>query len=204
MALKKRLQKLIILSIGSIINAYGITLAIHAGFGSATLAVLWQGLTNILPVTLGQASFLVAAAMLIFCYFYDRKQIHIGTVLYQIIYSVFVDIFEGFHIYSAYRSLNFLIMLGGVAIQGFGIALYVSTNLGRGSYDALTFALVERNGWPVRPVRMALDLLLAGSGFLLGGKPGLCTIVFVLFSGTAIQFFLKQIHRFQEKTVSWF
>ena len=33
--------------IGSIISAYGITLAIGAGFGGATLAILWQGLTNV-------------------------------------------------------------------------------------------------------------------------------------------------------------
>ena len=42
---KKTLKKLAILVIGSIIAAYGITLALYAGFGGATLAVLWQGTT---------------------------------------------------------------------------------------------------------------------------------------------------------------
>ena len=37
---KKPLKKLAILIIGSIIAAYGITLALYAGFGGATLAVL--------------------------------------------------------------------------------------------------------------------------------------------------------------------
>ncbi len=37
---KKTLKKLAILVIGSIIAAYGITLALYAGFGGATLAVL--------------------------------------------------------------------------------------------------------------------------------------------------------------------
>ena len=36
-------KKIIIIVIGSIIAAYGITLALYAGFGGATLAVLWQG-----------------------------------------------------------------------------------------------------------------------------------------------------------------
>ena len=42
---KKTRKKLAILVIGSIIAAYGITLALYAGFGGATLAVLWQGTT---------------------------------------------------------------------------------------------------------------------------------------------------------------
>ena len=46
-------RKIIIIVIGSIIAAYGITLAMYAGFGGATLAV-----------------------------FYDRSQIQIGTILY--------------------------------------------------------------------------------------------------------------------------
>lgn len=37
--------------------------------------------------------------MLVFV-FYDRKQIHIVTVLYQIIYSFCVDRFAPLHIYS--------------------------------------------------------------------------------------------------------
>ncbi len=37
------IKKIIIIVIGSIVAAYGITLALYAGFGGATLAVLWQG-----------------------------------------------------------------------------------------------------------------------------------------------------------------
>lgn len=36
-------KKIIIIVIGSIIAAYGITLALYAGFGGATLAVLMAG-----------------------------------------------------------------------------------------------------------------------------------------------------------------
>ena len=38
---KNWLTKIIVILVGSIISAYGITLAMYAGFGSATLAVLW-------------------------------------------------------------------------------------------------------------------------------------------------------------------
>ena len=42
MKFKKYLMKTLIVIVGSVISAYGITLAIGAGFGGATLAVLWQ------------------------------------------------------------------------------------------------------------------------------------------------------------------
>ena len=50
---KKTLKKLAILVIGSIIAAYGITLALYAGFGGATLAVLWQGIARTFHISIG-------------------------------------------------------------------------------------------------------------------------------------------------------
>ena len=93
MKFKKYATKTLLIVIGSIISAYGITLAIGAGFGGATLAILWQGLTNVTGMSIGSSSLIVAVAMIIFALFYDRKQINIGTILYQIIYSFFVDVF---------------------------------------------------------------------------------------------------------------
>lgn len=43
---KTKWMKKMIIIVGSIIVAYGITLAMYAGFGGATLAVLWQGISK--------------------------------------------------------------------------------------------------------------------------------------------------------------
>jgi len=92
------MKKIIIIWIGSIIAAYGITLAMYAGFGGATLAVLWQGISKTFHISIGMASMIVAVVMIIFVFFYDRSQLHIGTVLYQIVYSLCVDLFANAHI----------------------------------------------------------------------------------------------------------
>lgn len=182
------LKKLGIIVVGSVIAAYGITLAMYAGFGGATLAVLWQGLSKTFPMTIGMASFVVAAAMVLFVLFYDRRQIHIGTVLYQIVYSTCVDLFANCHVYSETMWINFLIMMLGVVVFAVGTGLYAAASLGRGSYEALTFALAEKNNWQVKIVRMVLDILMVVAGVLLGGKFGACTIVTVIISGPIIQF----------------
>ena len=126
-----------ILVIGSIIAAYGITLALYAGFGRATLAVLWQGLARTFHISIGTASFVVALGMILFA---------VGT------------------------------------------GLYASASLGRGSYEAVTFALAEKNHWQIKFVRMALDILVVVTGVLFGGKFGVCTLITVIISGPIIQF----------------
>ena len=184
----KLLKRILIIIVGSIIAAYGITLALYAGFGGATLAVLWQGISKTFHISIGMASFVVALVMILFAVIYDRKQIHIGTVLYQIVYSLCVDLFANLHIYIRYMWINFFIMLAGVILFAAGTGLYASTSLGRGSYEAVTFALAEKNNWQVKIVRMILDVVMVVTGVLLGGSFGVCTIVTIIVSGPVIQF----------------
>lgn len=91
MSKREWIKKITVIIIGSVIAAYGITLALYAGFGGATLAVLWQGISGTFHVSIGAASFIVAVIMILFVLIYDRSQIHIGTILYQIVYSLCVD-----------------------------------------------------------------------------------------------------------------
>lgn len=188
--------KIAVILAGSILSAYGITLAIYAGFGSATLAVLWQGISKVTGMSIGMASFAVAAVMIVFVWFYDRSQIHIGTILYQVVYSGFVEIFSGVQRYPGIAWLNFLLMCAGVVLFAAGTGIYASANLGRGSYEALTFALAGKNAWPVKIVRMVLDVLMVVAGVLLGGSFGVCTIVTVLVSGPVIQATVQGMNKF--------
>lgn len=182
------LKKIVIIIVGSVIAAYGITLALYAGFGGATLAVLWQGISKTFHISIGMASLVVAVGMILFALIYDKSQIHIGTVLYQIVYSLCVDLFATCHVYSKYMWINFFIMLAGVILFAVGTGLYASVSLGRGSYEAVTFALAEKNNWQVRGVRIILDIIMVVIGVLLGGKFGVCTIATVIISGPIIQF----------------
>ena len=188
MSRKEWVKKIIIIVLGSIISAYGITLALYAGFGGATLAVLWQGLSKTFHISIGMASLIVAIVMIVFAFFYDRSQIHIGTILYQLVYSFCVDLFANAHVYSAHVWINVMIMLLGVMLFAVGTGFYAAASLGRGSYEALTFSLAEKNGWQVKVVRMVLDIVMVIAGVLLGGRFGICTIVTIVISGPVIQF----------------
>lgn len=181
-------KRILIIVVGSIIAAYGITLAIYAGFGGATLAILWQGISITFRISIGMASMIVALIMIVFVFFYDRSQIHIGTILYQIVYSFCVDLFANAHVYSTHLWINALIMLLGVMFFSVGTGFYAAASLGRGSYEALTFSLAEKNNWQVKVVRMILDIMLVIVGVMLGGKFGICSIATIIISGPVIQF----------------
>ena len=192
-------KKIIIIVIGSIIAAYGITLALYAGFGGATLAVLWQGISRTFHISIGMASLIVAIIMIVFSFFYDRSQIHIGTIIYQLVYSLCVDLFANAHVYSTHLWVNALIMLLGVMLFAVGTGVYAAASLGRGSYEALTFSLAEKNGWQVKAVRMIVDIVMVLTGVLLGGKFGICTIVTIIISGPIIQFTASKAKKLLKK-----
>ena len=192
-------KKIIIIVIGSIIAAYGITLALYAGFGGATLAVLWQGISRTFHISIGMASLIVAIIMIVFSFFYDRSQIHIGTIIYQLVYSLCVDLFANAHVYSTHLWVNALIMLLGVMLFAVGTGVYAAASLGRGSYEALTFSLAEKNGWQVKAVRMILDIVMVLTGVLLGGKFGICTSVTIIISGPIIQFTASKAKKLLKK-----
>ncbi len=198
MRIRNWLGKIVVIVVGSVIAAYGITLALYAGFGGATLAVLWQGISKTAHISIGMASFMVALGMILFVLIYDRSQIHIGTIIYQVVYSGCVDLFANCHRYSSHMWINFMIMLVGVVLFAIGTGLYASASLGRGSYEAVTFALAEKNKWQVKVVRMISDILVVVIGVLLGGRFGICTIVTVLISGPIIQFVNEKVKQLKK------
>lgn len=198
MRIRNWLGKIVVIIVGSVIAAYGITLALYAGFGGATLAVLWQGISKTAHISIGMASFLVALGMILFVLIYDRSQIHIGTIIYQVVYSGCVDLFANCHRYSSHMWINFMIMLVGVVLFAVGTGLHASASLGRGSYEAVTFALAEKNKWQVKVVRMISDILVVVIGVLLGGRFGICTIVTVLISGPIIQFVNEKVKQLKK------
>ena len=108
-----------IIVLGSMLAAYGITLALYAGFGGATLAIVWQGMSKTFHISIGMASLIVALIMIVFVFFYDRSQLNIGTILYQLVYSFCVDLFADAHVYSSHLWLNAVIMILGVMLFSF-------------------------------------------------------------------------------------
>jgi len=193
--LKTYVKKGLVVALGCTIGTFGLVLAIQAGFGASTFTTLLNGLAITLGITIGQASWIVNAAIFLFCLIYDRSQVHIGTVIVLILTGVYLDFFSAILVYPESRVLCFLLMLLGIVILGFGSAVQAFPDFGRGAYEAFTFAFVDKNGWSVKWVRIILDILMVVAGGLLGAKIGLCIVATIPICGPVIQVSLKWLNK---------
>ena len=180
-------KRWLLLAAGTAVYALGIDLGCHAGFGGTTLSTLWNGICLHVPVSFGESSAIVAAVMIGISFVLDRKQISWGTLFYQIFYSFCLDLFLPLLRYSSSAAVNFFLMLLGIVLYAVGAGICSYANVGKGPYEALTFAISGRFSLSVKVSRMLLDALAVGLGWLLGAEVGLCTVAALLLSGKILQ-----------------
>ena len=78
----------------------------------------------------------------------------------------------------------------GIVLNGVAGGAYIGAGLGPGPRDGLMTGLARRTGWKIRPVRTAIELVVLGTGWLLGGTAGLGTILYALAIGPIVGFTL--------------
>lgn len=187
--------KLLIVIIGSMLVGLGIAIAVNSGFGADPITVLWDGISKVLPITIGQASMILASLMLIVVLILDRKQINIGTVVNPFVVGLSTDYFAGFNINLDNFIINIMLLLLGLIILGFGLALYSSADFGRGSYEALILAIVKKLNIKLVYVRYFFDFLFLILGIILGAKLSIGPVVAFLGLGYVIQIFMNMFEK---------
>jgi len=88
----------------------------------------------------------------------------------------------------------------GVALVGLASGLYITARFGAGPRDDFVLGGALKFRRSVRMTRGSFELLVLGTGFLLGGTPGLGTVLFALLIGPTMQFFLR-LFRYQPPPV---
>lgn len=78
----------------------------------------------------------------------------------------------------------------GTVLFGLASGLYIAARFGAGPRDAFLLGMSSRLGRSIRLTRSGIEVFVLLSGFLLGGPPGLGTIIFAFTIGPCMQFFL--------------
>jgi uncharacterized membrane protein YczE len=177
-----------ILIVGTLIAAFGMCLLDVADQGQVTMAVLWDGMSKKLPLSLGQSCYVTSIFMIIFSLFYDKSQVRAGTVVHFVLYGLATDLFDRL-IPRIHGSLLLIILYAaiGILLLGMGIGIYAYANLGRGPYEGVCFALCEKNNWQMKYVRAVCDGFFIVLGWMLGGAVGIVTVINIVFCGYLIQ-----------------
>jgi len=200
--MNRNVEKWIWLIIGTVIAALGMSLINMAALGNVILTVLWDGMSQKMPLSIGLASYMTSILMICFLWFYDRRQIRLGTIVHFLLFGAFMDFFNTTPIFSQtlYGRLSGMVL--GVLLLSIGIGIYAFANLGRGPYEGICFAISDKMGIELKYVRTVLDASFAAIGFALGGSIGLATVVNLIMSGMLIQKTMETLKTRAQKSAS--
>jgi uncharacterized membrane protein YczE len=188
------LPRVSVLFFGLFIFGLGDSLLIQSTIGNAPWSVLAQGISGKLDITMGWSTFGISTLVLLLWIplkekpgFGTLSNIAIIAAAIQLGVSIFPEQ-NNFFIAVAY-------CLIGIAMVGFGSALYITCGLGPGPRDGLMTALHNRSGIRIGRVRLAIEGSVLIVGWLLGGTVGLGTLLFALLIGQSIAIALGVVSR---------
>ncbi len=162
-----------------------VVLMVRSGLGLGPWDAFHAGLHARFGIGMGRASVLVGAVVL-FATWPMGVRPGVGTAANMVLIGLFIDLLlpavpaaRGWPWALAYH-------LAGIALGGWFTGAYIAAGLGKGPRDGLVLALADRNGWPVRRVRTAVELAVLGAGWALGGALGVGTALYALLIGPAM------------------
>ncbi len=170
---------------------YGISLAmfIRASLGLDPWDVFHQGLAGKLGWSIGTVVVVVSFLVLLL-WIPLRQMPGFGTLANAVLVGIFADL--GLALIPAFSHLGgqIAMLAGAVLLNAIASACYIGARLGPGARDGLMTGLARRTGWSVRLSRTLIEVVVLGSGWLLGGSVGVGTVVYALAIGPLVQLLL--------------
>lgn len=174
-----------ILVFGLFIFGLGDSLLIVSGLGNAPWSVLAQGLSVSTDISIGTATLLISAIVLLF-WIPLKERPGFGTLMNILIIAFAIDFGVNLFPRTELFAFNLFYVIIGIALVGTGSALYITCGLGPGPRDGWMTAIHNRSGLPVGRVRLFIELTVLVLGVILGGTAGVGTALFALFIGYSI------------------
>jgi uncharacterized membrane protein YczE len=171
--------------------AFGIALFFHSQLGTGPWDVLHGGLSNRTGLPVGLIINIIGLLVLPL-WIPLKVRIGLGTVLNALLIGVFLDIVKPRMHDASAPWLQFTLAILGVLIIGVGSGLYIGAGLGAGPRDGIMVGL-SRLGLSVRAARTLVEVVTLLAGWLLGGKIGLGTIIFLVGIGPVVQIALPRL-----------
>jgi uncharacterized membrane protein YczE len=167
---------------------YGLTLAmiIRATLGNSPWDVLHQGMAKHLPISIGTAVILMSLVVLL-AWIPLREMPGLGTILNSVLVGLSADVFLGLIEAPSSSGAQWVLLLGGVYLNGVATALYIGSQFGPGPRDGLMTGLHRRTGVSIQVVRTSLEVAVVVVGTVLGGTLGLGTVVYAVAIGPLVQ-----------------
>lgn len=178
------------------LSFFGLSMAmmIRGNLGLAPWDALHMGLTQHFPISFGWAVFIVSVIVMLL-WIPLREMPGIGTIANAVVISAVADFSLSLLPTVDNFTLRLVLTVGGVWLCGFGSALYIGTQLGRGPRDGLMTGISRKTGLSLRLIRTLLEVSALSIGLVLAGLEvlGIGTVLFALLIGPLTQAMLPWV-----------
>lgn len=193
--MKKIIDMTIRMMFGFLLCACGTVLALNSKLGLSPWDVFHQGLTNVINITMGQASIVIGIVIVLISSLLGVR-IGLATIANMIMIGFFIDLVSYIDIIPVSSNIfsGIIMMIGSLFSLAFGTYLYIGCGMGCGPRDGLMVALVRITGKSVRLIRFVIEMCALTIGYFLGGKAGIGTVITVFGIGYCVQLVFKMFN----------
>ncbi|WP_208008560.1 YczE/YyaS/YitT family protein [Agromyces protaetiae] len=175
-------RRLVQLFVGLLLYGIGIALIVRAALGVAPWDVLTQGIAKQTGLGFGTITVVVGAIVLLL-WLPLRQRFGFGTIMNVLLVGPAADlglwlIPEGLDLWA-----RIVMLPAGIVVLAIATGLYIGAGFGPGPRDGLMTGLHARTGLKIWIVRTGIELVVLGTGWLLGGNVGLGTVLFAVAVG---------------------
>ena len=170
-------------------------LVVASELGNSPWSVFAEGLEVQTPLSIGAATLVISAVVLLLWIPLGERRLGLGTVLNAVIVSVMIDVTLWALPPVDAIGARSAVLLGGIALVGVGSGLYLTADLGPGPRDGLMTGIHARTGWPIFAVRTGIETTAVAIGWVLGGTVGAGSLLFAVLVGPAVAAALRFTRR---------
>ena len=178
--------RLVQVVLGLTLFGIGEGLVVASELGNSPWSVFAEGLEVQTPLSIGAATFVTSAVVLLCWIPLGERRLGLGTLLNAVIIAAMIDVTLWALPALEALGVRWGAVFGGIALVGIGSGLYLTADLGPGPRDGLMTGIHARTGWPIWAVRTGIESSAVAAGFVLGGTVGAGSLLFALLVGPAV------------------
>jgi uncharacterized membrane protein YczE len=186
-----------VFGLGLMVMSFGLDLFITSHLGASPWDVLHVGLFQHFGLTIGSWSIIAGFFILAISATLMREWPKLGAFLNMILVGMFMDLYFKLPFMVTPLSMEgkLVMFASGLIINGIGMGIYISAQLGAGPRDSFMLAIYSKTGWKISHVRRGMEIIVLIIGWFMGGPVSFGTIIVSLVTGTIIGYTLPACQR---------
>ncbi|GAB3807057.1 YczE/YyaS/YitT family protein [Virgibacillus kimchii] len=185
--------------IGVLIFSYGISIAIKVQHvGLHPWDVLNVALFERVGLSIGSWAIIISVLLIIISWILDKSYIKLGTFFNAVLVGAFVDFYLWLDILpqATHGWQDYFTILLGIVIMGFGGGVYNAAGVGSGPRDGFMLSIADKLGASIGKIRVIVETLVLGIGWLLGGPVFIVTFLFTFIQSPIFQYTFHLFRKF--------